>query len=184
MFFCMQATMFDMDAPLDERRVIVRRDGDGVEMVELPWGLRPREPSGRAFALVRSEGRTFPSHRCLVPASEFQLTRAGRRFRFSLSDGGWFYFAGVWRPASPGWPEAYAILTVGANADVAPYHDRQMVVLRRGRRMDWLDLARPESELLQPLPAGAFRVERVFGARPVSSAPRIKRVSMPSLGGG
>jgi hypothetical protein len=31
-----------MDAPLDQRRIIIRRDGEDVEMVELRWGLRPK----------------------------------------------------------------------------------------------------------------------------------------------
>ena len=118
------------------------------------------EPGGRPFNLVRAEGRTFPSHRCLVPASEIRLTHRGRRLTFSLADGDWFYFAGIWRPASDGWPEAYAVVTIEANGDVAPYHDRQMAVLRRRQRMDWLDFSRPEHELLQPLPIGAFRIER------------------------
>jgi putative SOS response-associated peptidase YedK len=163
MFSYMQATAFDMDAPLDERRIVVRYGDEGAEIVELPWGLRPKEPGGRPFTLVRSEGRKFPSHRCLVPASEFRLTRGGRRYKFSLADCDWFYFAGIWQPASADWPEAYAVLTVEANADVAPYHDRQMVVLRRKQRMEWLDLSRPENELLRPPPARTFRVERVFG---------------------
>jgi putative SOS response-associated peptidase YedK len=102
----------------------------------------------------------FPSHRCLVPASELQLTHRGRRLKISLTDGDWFYFVGICRPSSEGWPEAYAILTIEANADVAPYHDLQMAVLRRRQRMDWLDLSRPEHELLKPLPIGAFRIER------------------------
>lgn len=37
----MTVKAFNSDAPLDERRVIVRRSGDEVEMVELPWGLKP-----------------------------------------------------------------------------------------------------------------------------------------------
>jgi putative SOS response-associated peptidase YedK len=41
-----------------------------------------------------------------------------------------------------------------ANADVARYRDRQMAVLRRRQQMDWLDLSRPEHELLQPLLIG------------------------------
>jgi putative SOS response-associated peptidase YedK len=44
--------------------------------VELPWGLQPRERGGRPFTVVRAEGRTFPSHRCLVPASEFAFAAA------------------------------------------------------------------------------------------------------------
>jgi hypothetical protein len=65
----------------------------------------------------------------------------------------------IWRPAKPDWPQAYAILTVDANDDVAPHHDRQMVVLRRDQRLDWLDAVGPEQELLRPLEAGSFRVE-------------------------
>jgi putative SOS response-associated peptidase YedK len=162
MFSSMKATTFDTDAPLDERRIIVRSGDEGVEMVELPWGLRPKEPGNLPVMLARAEGRKFPSHRCLVPASEFLISRHGQRYRFSLADGDWFYFAGIWRPASEGWPEAYAILTIEANADVAPYQDRQMAVLRRRQRMDWLDLSRPEHELLQPLRVGAFRIERAI----------------------
>jgi putative SOS response-associated peptidase YedK len=37
-----------------------------------------------------------------------------------------------------------------------------MAVLRRRQRMDWLDFSRPEHELLQPLPLGAFRIERAI----------------------
>ena len=168
----MRTTPFDMDAPTDQRRIIIRRDSPDVEMVELPWGLRPTEPGGRPFTLVRAEGRRFPSHRCLVPASEFQLSRRGQRYTVGLADGAWFYFAGIWRPASADWPESYAILTVPANADVAPYNDRQMMVLRRTQRFDWLDLSRPEDELLRPLPKGTFHVARVLAARP--TAPRVE----------
>ncbi|WP_312865326.1 SOS response-associated peptidase [Rhizobium leguminosarum] len=156
----MNATAFQSDAPLDERRVIVRRHDGDVEMVELPWGLRPRDGGPRAVNVVRSEGRTFPSYRCLVPASEFRH----KSFSFSLANGDWFYFAGVWRPATEDWPEAYAILTIEANADIVPYHDRQMAVLTRDQRMVWLDDLVPEEEILRPLPAGTFRVKRHVGA--------------------
>jgi putative SOS response-associated peptidase YedK len=157
----MSAKVFDSDASLDERRVIIRRDGGDVEMVELPWGLQPRESGGRPFTVVRSEGRTFPSHRCLVPASEFRQRSHGKHYSFALANGDWFYFAGIWRPATRNWPEAYAILTTAANEDVAPYHDRQMAVLRRDERMAWLDLTSPEEELLRPLPPGSYRVSRL-----------------------
>lgn len=152
----MSAKVFQSDAPLDERRVIIRRHDGDVEMVELPWGLRPRDGGPRAVNVIRSEGRTFPTHRCLVPASQFRH----RSFSFSLANGDWFYFAGIWRPASPDWPEAYAILTTEANADIAPFHDRQMVVLTRDQRMAWLDALVPEDEILRPLSAGTFRVRR------------------------
>jgi putative SOS response-associated peptidase YedK len=44
---------------------------------------------------------------------------------------------------------------------VAPIHDRQMVILERSDWKAWLDLTRPEAELLQPLPAGSLTVEQV-----------------------
>lgn len=150
------ATVFQSDAPLDERRVIIRRHDGDVEMVELPWGLRPRDGDARVVNVVRSEGRTFATHRCLVPASDFRH----RTFSFSLASGDWFYFAGIWRPAIEDWPEAYAILTIEANADLAPLHDRQMAVLTRDQRLAWLDGLVPEDKILRPLPAGTFRVTR------------------------
>ncbi|ANL68599.1 hypothetical protein AMC82_PC00035 (plasmid) [Rhizobium phaseoli] len=58
----------------------------------------------------------------------------------------------------------YAILTIEANADIAPFHDRQMAVLTRDQRMAWLDGLLPEEEILRPLPAGTFRVRRRAGA--------------------
>ncbi|MBA5800619.1 SOS response-associated peptidase family protein [Rhizobium changzhiense] len=150
------AKVFQSDAPLDDRRVIIRRHDGDVEMVELPWGLRPRDGRPRAVNVIRSEGRTFPTHRCLVPASEFRH----RSFSFSLANGDWFYFAGIWRAATPDWPEAYAILTIEANVDIAPLHDRQMAVLTRDQRMAWLDALVPEDEIPRPLPAGTFWVRR------------------------
>jgi putative SOS response-associated peptidase YedK len=153
----MTAKLFDADAPLDERRIIIRRSGGDVERVELPWGLQPRERGCRPFTVVRAEGRSFPGHRCLG-ASEFRFRSRGREYRFALADGDWFYFAGIWRPASREWPESSAILTIEANADVAPYRDRQMAVLRRVDRMRWLDHGYEEKDLLRQLRAGTFRV--------------------------
>lgn len=154
----MDTRPFDPDAAVCERRIVVRRDDDGLELVELPWGLRPREPGGRPFTVVRAEQRVFPSHRCLLPASEFRHRKRDRRYSFSLADGDWFYFAGIWRPATQDWPEAYAILTTEANPDVLPFHDRQMAIVTRARRMEWLDMTTAEKDLLRPLPAGSFIV--------------------------
>lgn len=155
----MSAKVFQCNAPLDERRVIIRRHDGDVEMVELPWGLRPCDGGPPAVNVVRSEGRTFPTHRCLVPASEFRHTSV----TFSFANGDWFYFAGIWRPGSVDWPEAYAVLTIDANPDIVPFHDRQMAVLTRDQRLAWLVGLLPEDEILRPLPAGTFRVKRHAG---------------------
>lgn len=144
---------------------VIRQARDGLEMVNLPWGLRPREPGGRPLTVIRSEGRSFSTHRCLLPASEFYLSKNRRRYRLELLGGDWFYFAGIWRPASPDWPEAYAILTLAANPDVAPYHDRQMAVIRRPDRRRWLTPDDDCEDLLRPLPARSFAVEAASGPK-------------------
>jgi putative SOS response-associated peptidase YedK len=150
-----------------EPGAVIRRGRAGTEMVNLIWGLSPKVEGGRPFTTVRAEGRRFASGRCLIPASEFFLSTgfggSRRKWRFSLANDDWFYFAGIWRPAQRGWPPAYAVLTIPASADVAPFHDRQMAVILRPDRMAWLDLTRPEAELLRPLPARSFRVEQVAG---------------------
>jgi putative SOS response-associated peptidase YedK len=143
---------------------VIRRDFEGeVEMVNLRWGLRPKEAGGKAFTVVRAEGRSFPDRRCLVPASDFYFRKGGKRYRFALRGTDLFYFAGIWGPGVDGWPPSYAVLTVAANPDIAPFHDRQMAVLPPADRMAWLDLTRPEAELLRPLPAHSFHFERDDG---------------------
>jgi putative SOS response-associated peptidase YedK len=81
-----------------EPGAVIRRDGDGLEMVNLHWGLRPAEEGGRPYATVRAEERVFPLHRCLLPASEFLVDEKRERWRFSLASGDHFYFAGVVAP--------------------------------------------------------------------------------------
>ena len=177
----MDTAEFDLDVPLDRRRAIIRRRADVLEMVELPWGLQPRELGGRPLTVIRADGRTFPNHRCLVPASEFRFRSQGRQYVFSLVGGDWFYFAGIWRPAARNWPEAYAILTIEANRDIAPYHDRQMAVLRRDQRLEWLDATRSEQELLQPLPIGSFLVQS--RERETAQGSLVLEPAAPSLTG-
>jgi putative SOS response-associated peptidase YedK len=142
---------------------VIRRKGEVIEMVNLIWGFPPSEPGGRRITLIRSEGRRFASHRCLIPASEFHFLRDEVEYRFILANRDFFYFAGIWRPRTPDWPEAYAVLTIPANPDVAPYHDRQMAVLKREDRMAWLDGIDNEEELLKPLPANSLHAEAEGG---------------------
>ena len=104
MFRSVTATPFDLDTPLGQRRAIIRRNGDDVEMVEAGWGLRPGPSSDRPFTLVRAEGRTFPTHRCLVPASDFRLPGRGRAYSFSLAYGDcsiWPVFGGQQQLTGP-----------------------------------------------------------------------------------
>lgn len=131
-------------------------------MVELAWGLQPSAADGHPFCFVRSEGRSFESNRCLIPASEFHVKVALKRFSFALGDRNWFYLAGIWRRATADWPESYAILTIEANDDMAPYQERQGAALLRRQRMDWLDHLVPECDLLKPLPPRSFIARRLL----------------------
>ncbi len=100
-----------------------------------------------------------------MPAShffEFTGTKSPKsKWRFTKTSEDWFCFAGLWRPASADASEAFTILTTGPGPDVAPIHNRQVVVLERTDWSAWLDLTRPELELLRSLPAGSLQVEQV-----------------------
>ena len=119
----------------------------------------------------RSEGRQFAnSKRCLVPASaffEFTGTKYPKaKHRFTLNGSPFMAIAGLWREAAGNKPATFTMLTTEPGPDIAPYHNRQVVVLQPENWSAWLNLTKSEAELLQPLPAGALGVETV---RPESS---------------
>ena len=72
-----------------------------------------------------------------------------------------FYFAGLWQPATRTRPEAFAIVTTEANADILPFQDRQGHVIQRGEHMGWLQGPPAKGGDLQPLPAGTFVCEEL-----------------------
>jgi putative SOS response-associated peptidase YedK len=97
-----------------------------------------------------------------VALFEFTGTKSPKsKWKFTKPGEDWFCFAGLWRPMPDGGGEAFTLLTTEPGPDVAPIHDRQMVVLDRPDWLAWLDLTRPESELLRPLPPGRLTVEQV-----------------------
>src|SRR5205807_618423 len=113
------------------------------------------------------EGRKF-ARRCLIPASCFyEFTAADSaqararkvKWRFTLVGSDWFCIGGTWRAADETIPEAFSMLTCAPGPDVAPYHDRQMVILERDAWAAWLDPARDVRALQAPLPAGRLQVE-------------------------
>lgn len=146
---------------IGEPGAVIRRTVDGMEMVNLRWGLEPVGPGGRPFALVRAESDAFANRRCLIPASEILTGRDAGRLRISRLDKDWFYLAGVWRPATRRWPEAYAVLTIPAHADVAEHVDRHMAVIPRADRVAWLDGSIAASDLSRSLLPSTLRIERV-----------------------
>jgi len=112
----------------------------------------------------RSDDRSFAnSARCLIPADgffEFTEAETGQKKKtkwwFRLAGEPLFWVAGLVKEG------AFAMLTIEPGPDIAPYHDRQIVVLRPEEGVAWLHLQKPEAELLRPLPAGGLDVEKVF----------------------
>lgn len=144
---------------------VVRRRGDGVELVRLRWGFPPARPKAPPVINFRSEGRRFPVGRCLVPASHFYEFTGSRspkiKWKFTKSGEEWFCIAGLWRAVLDGGGDAFTLLTTEPGPDVAPIHNRQVVVLDRADWAAWLDLTKPEAELLRPGAAGELAIERV-----------------------
>jgi putative SOS response-associated peptidase YedK len=148
-----------------ETAPVFRRPERGVELVQLRWGFPPARPKAPPVINFRPEGRRFPNGRCLIPASHFFEFTGSKwpksKWKFTKAEEEWFCFAGLWRPMPGGAGEAFTLLTTEPGSDVAPIHDRQMVVLDRSDWLAWLELTRPESELLRPLPVGSLTVEQV-----------------------
>jgi putative SOS response-associated peptidase YedK len=61
----------------------------------------------------------------------------------------------------PAGGEAFTLLTTEPSPDVAPIHDRQMVVLERSEWSTWLEQTGNEADLLKALSEGSLRVEQV-----------------------
>lgn len=157
-------TPFDADAPLGSRRAIIRRnpaDASEIEMVEATWGSNPRLSDGESIRFVRSEGRRFPGHRCLIAASEFHMTVGKKRYRVTLDGGNHFYLAAVWEPAIGDWPLCYRVVTVAANPDVARYQERHGAIIQRRQVIQWLDQTVPGVDLLETPPARTFIVQEI-----------------------
>jgi putative SOS response-associated peptidase YedK len=141
---------------------VIRATDEGPEFIQLPWGFPPGRPKGPPVINMRGENRRFAKGRCLVPVSWFYEFTGKKypktKWRFSKPGEEWFCIAGLWRPVENG--AAFTMLTVDPGPDVAPYHNRQVVVLKRDDWSDWLDLTAPAEHLVTPSPARTLVVER------------------------
>lgn len=143
---------------------IIRAAGNGVELAPMRFGFPPPRPKASPVFNFRSGGRSFAnSNRCLIPATgffEFTGTKSPKtKHRFWMDGSSTFAIAGLWRDSHKG--PAFTMLTTDPGPDVAPIHDRQVVVLPPSQWSAWLYLTKPESELLKPAPEGSLRHEVV-----------------------
>jgi putative SOS response-associated peptidase YedK len=154
------------DVRINDLGPVMRSVGGEIELVPMSFGFPPGRPRGAPVFNFRSEGRHFAnSTRCIVPASAF-FEFTGKRYpkakhRFALRGSPITAIAAISRPAEGNQPPSFAMLTTAPSPDVAPYHDRQVVVLRPEDWAAWLHLTKTEAELLRPLPETALDVMTV-----------------------
>lgn len=172
---------------------VVRRSPEGSRVADLlRWGLVPHwaklETLGARLTNARSESiadkpsfRTaYRRRRCLVPASGFYewQTVAGQTWKqpyyITLKGGGPMAMGGLWESWTNSDGEilrTFCVITTGANAAMAPIHDRMPVLLRPADWAAWLDARTDVAQLaplLAPPPSDAIRAWPV--SRKVSRA--------------
>jgi putative SOS response-associated peptidase YedK len=167
---------------------VIRRAPSGERVLHLlRWGLVPHwsqdasigarlnNARGESVAEKPSFRDAFQRRRCLIPASGFYewqtVGKVKQPFYFSAADGQPLALGGLWESwrhtdgdGDSGLLRSTCVITTGANADMAPVHDRMPVLVPRERWADWL--AAPTeaiADLLMPAPAGllhAWPVDR------------------------
>lgn len=154
------------DIKIGDQGPVMRAVSEAIELASMKFGFPPSGPKGGPVFNFRSEGRSFAnSQRCLIPASAF-FEFTGKKYpkakhRFSLKDAPFMAIAGLWREGSGNQPPSFTMLTTDPGPDVAPFHNRQVVILRPADWSAWITLSKAEKELLRPLPEGSLIAETV-----------------------
>ena len=157
------------DIRITDRAAIVRAFADepgAAELVQRRWSWPG--PGGKPVYNFRSDNREFSSGRCLIIADGFYeftahsdpKSKRKHKWLFTLKGADWFGIAGLWRN-DPQVGEAFTMLTTEPGPDIAPYHNRQIVVLPPADFARWLDPAISAKTILKPLPAGSLKVEQI-----------------------
>jgi putative SOS response-associated peptidase YedK len=157
-------------------QLVFRRHPETGLAVEgrLRWGLIPNYADRRpdlqpihARAETISEKRMFRDayrkRRCVVPMNSFfQKDDGGKRYAISQRDGEPFGVAGIWEnwrdPATSQWERTFAVITVPANALIAPIHNRMLAILPNDQFPRWLSDEADPHDLLVPFPSDQLAV--------------------------
>lgn len=163
------------DIAITDPGAIVRASSTGYELVVRRWSWPG--PGGKPVYNFRSDGREFGAGRCLIIADGFyEFTKPEDpkqkrkdKWLFTFAGRSWFCIAGIWRESSVG--EAFSMLTLEPGEDVAPYHDRGIVVLPPDRWAQWLNCDVPAQDVLGILPRGSLEVTQVITPAEVHDKP-------------
>jgi putative SOS response-associated peptidase YedK len=154
------------DIAITESGPIVRAatgEPGAYELVTRRWSWPGQ--GGKPVYNFRSDGREFPSGRCLILANGFYEFTAPADPKQKRKDR-WLFrwpgepmigIAGLCR-TTPDAGEAFTMLTTEPGPDVAPYHNRQIALVAPADWKAWLDHSTPAADLLKPLPAGTLSV--------------------------
>jgi putative SOS response-associated peptidase YedK len=131
------------DIRITDPAPIVRMGQTGLEMVVRRWSWPG--PRGKPVFNLRSEGRSF-SNRCLAVADgfyEFTTPEDPKQKRkdkwlFSPVDDGLLGIAATIRTV-PEIGEAFSLLTAEPSPEVAPIHNRQIILPSPDHWLEWLD---------------------------------------------
>jgi putative SOS response-associated peptidase YedK len=155
------------DVRITERAPILRAAAagkGGLELVERRWSWPA--PTGKPVFNFRGEGRRFdPAERCVIltdgfyefTAPEGPRAKKKDRWLFTWPGHDWFGIAGISRN-DPTVGEAWTMLTCEPGPDVAPYHNRQVVVLSPADCLNWLEPTSLAADFVRPLPEGSLSV--------------------------
>ena len=136
---------------------MLRRGLIPARAADFAIGYRMINARAETVADKPADRSAFRKRRCLIPADSFyEWAEAGKHkqpWNFSLQGGGPFAFAGLWERWTKGDEpvESCALLTTGANATVAPVHDRMPVILLPEESGRWLDAVAQGPPKLMPL---------------------------------
>jgi putative SOS response-associated peptidase YedK len=87
---------------------------------------------------------------------------SGKRYAISRRDGEPFGVAGIWEnwrnPLTDMWERTFAVITVPANALIAPIHDRMFTILPNEQFPRWLSNEADPRDLLVPFPADQLAI--------------------------
>jgi hypothetical protein len=114
------------------------------------WWLNPWLSALRDWICIMRPVSSEPG-RTTLGAADAESSPAEWLKKFKKAGEDWFCLGG----------EAFTPLTTEPGPDVAPIHDRQMVILERADWRAWPQMTGNEAELLRALPAGSLEVEQV-----------------------
>lgn len=155
-------------APTD-RHWMVRATAGGRVLVPAWWGFDGGLINVRAETAEQKFAAAFRGGRVLVPADGFYEWSGKQPLWFRPRSGGIFLFAGLAQTLPDG-RQAFAVLTMPADGEIARVHDRMPVILPREVAAAWLGEGR-----ISPLPAAQL------DARAVSPKVNSVRNDSPEL---